>query len=62
MPDVIEFNKMIHINQVLSSKIGNEIIKNYYKSYFAKSYKNKQEKGQNELKFDLINMQVNHQK
>ena len=38
MPDVIEFNKMIHINQILSSKFGNEIIKSYCKSDFAKSY------------------------
>ena len=38
MPDVIELNKMIHINQILSSKIGKEIIKNYCKSDFAKSY------------------------
>ena len=61
MPDVIEFNKMIHINQILSSKLGKEIIENYCKSDFAKSYVTKKtKKGQNELKFDLINIQLNH--
>ena len=35
-PDVKEFNKMIHINQILSSRIGNVIIENYCKSYVTK--------------------------
>ena len=38
MPDVIEFNKVIDINQILGSKIGNEIIETYCKSDFAKTY------------------------
>ena len=38
MPDVIEFNKLIHINQILSSKIGNGIKENYCKYDFEKSY------------------------
>ena len=50
MPDKIEFIKMIHINQILSSKIGNEIIENNCKSDFFKILCNKQEKGQNKLK------------
>ena len=29
MPDVIEFNRMIHINQFLNSKICNKIIENH---------------------------------
>ena len=33
VPYVIRFNKSIHINQILSSKIGNVIIEIFCKSY-----------------------------
>ena len=38
MPDVIEFNKMIHINQVLKSKICNKIIENHCKSDYGQNF------------------------
>ena len=53
MPDVIDFNKLLNINQILSSKICNEIIENHWKSDYVKILWNKQENNQNKLKFDL---------
>ena len=62
MPDVKEIIKMIHINQVLNSKICNKTIENHCKSDYGQNLVNKPKKGQVKLNCDLNNMQYNHRK
>ena len=62
MPDVIEFNKLINLNQILSSKICNASIENQCISVMGQILCNKQEKNQNKLNFDLNKMRLNYKK
>ena len=60
MPDVMEFNNIININQILSSKIAMQSkTVNVYQT-MGKILCNKQEKNQNKLFFDLNKRQLKH--
>ena len=60
MPDVMKFNNIININQILSSKIVMQSkTVNVYQT-MGKILCNKQEKNQNKLFFDLNKRQLKH--